>query len=233
MQPYYQAALLATPSKGSRVIPYHLDFTNVAVIQQDITEEILASEIDFIQSIYIDNSLNASTISFRFTGPLTQGYFITAQPFTQGWYPVCVPKGKITFAANTTQGIAIDIQLVNVAMPYFTWGPLPGVLVAPALANKAFKLLPCINGDNQLVAGVLAQTVKFYRGIFSVDNPAVLSFTDGPGGALLFAASLTAGGSVAFQVSGVPWFVASAGNALILNTTAAVNLYGGIGYVQS
>jgi hypothetical protein len=58
-------------------------------------------------------------------------------------------------------------------------------------------------------------------------------FQDGNVGATLFSALLTAGGSVTFDVSGVPWFNTSDGNGLFLNASAACNIYGGFGYVQS
>jgi hypothetical protein len=234
MLPSFQSALLAPPSQGSMILPYLLDFTNAAKLNVDITEEILSQKIDFIQSVFIDNSLNASPLNLKFIdGASTQGYLVTAQPYSQGWYPVAVPVGKLAFVANTAQGIAVAIKLANIPMPYLTWGPTPGALVVPALSNLALDLEPCVNGDNVLVAGDGGETTKLYRGIFNVGAGSLLKFTDGPGGAVLFASTLFAGGSLTMQASGTPWLVTSAGNALILNVSAAVNLYGGYGYVQS
>jgi hypothetical protein len=232
--PSFQSALLSQPSQGAMVMAMALDFTNVAAINIDVTEEILSQKIDFIQSVYIDNSLNASQVTLKFVdGISTAGYLVTAQPYSQGWYPVAVPVGKLVFVAGTAQGIIINIKLANIAMPYFTWGQTPGALVVPALTNSAYAVEPLIAGDNVLVAGIAAETIKLYRGILSFGGATLVKFTDGPAGTLLFAATLFAGGSVTFQASGTPWFSGTAGKSLILNSSNAVNMYGGIGYVIS
>jgi hypothetical protein len=101
------------------------------------------------------------------------------------------------------------------------------------LTNVGFAPTALINGNNVLVAGVAAQTIKMYRGIFNVDAPTNLKFTDGAGGTVLFSAALTAGGSLTLEPSGAPWFITSAGISLVLNSSAAVNMYGGESHVQS
>ncbi len=111
--------------------------------------------------------------------------------------------------------------------------PVPGVTVTPPLNNSNFDVEPLIAGDNVLVAGVALKSVKLYRGIFTVGAATILKFTDGAAGTVLFTAYLTAGGSLTFQPSGIPWITTSNGNALILNSSQAVNGYGGFGYVQS
>ncbi len=229
----YQTALLAMPSEGQRIIPARLDFQNVGSIETDLTEFLLSQKMSFVQSVYIDNSLNGSALDLRFIDGETGGYLITAQPYSQGWYPVAVPIGGVVFTATTAQGIIVPIKLANCAMPYFTWGALDGVPIVPALVNVGFEPLALGVGDNQLVAGVGGETVKLYRGLFNVDDFAVLKFTDGPGGAVLFSAYLTPAGSLTLQASAAPQFSTGVGNALTLNSSAAVNLYGGFGYVRS
>jgi len=232
MNPVFQTALLTYPSQGNMILPMRLDLTGASSLDVDLSEEIQTGKFDFVQTIFVDNSQNTAQTVIVFNDAMTGGYRLVVQPYRQGWFPTPTPKGECRFTVQTNGALIVPIKLANHAVPYFEYGPEDGALVVPALTNAAYSGALAM-GDNVLVAGVLAQAIRLYRGIFSVDAPTVLSFTDGPGGALLFAAQLTAGGSVTFQGSGVPWFAASTGNDLILNSSAAVNMYGGFGYVQS
>lgn len=224
---------MRVPSQGAQAAPFVLDFTNVTALDGDLQGSYQTGVFDFVQSVFIDNKDNSSTFSLVFPGAGPKGQTIQAQPNSQGYYPCSPVMGDGRFVASTSQGQLVPIIFYNIPMPYVTWGPVPGVLVVPALTNAALNLTPCIAGDNQLVAGAPLKTVKLYRGMFSVANPTVLKFTDGPAGTLLFAAQLTAGGSLTFQASGVPWLTGTVGKDLTLNSSAAVNMYGGYGYVQS
>lgn len=230
----FQTPNLLQPIAGSMAISQMLDFSGGAsIIPVDLTNEILDGKLDFIQSVYIDNADNSSVLDLTFAGgPIPQR--IRAQANSQGWYPISWPTGATRLLAATQGGVRVNVLFANYAMPYLVWGPVPGVTVVPPLVNLALNALNfAAPGDKQLVAGVALQSVKLYRGIFSVDAPTVLTFTDGPGGAVLFAAQLTAGGSLTFQASGINWFNTSAGNALTLHSSAVCNVYGGFGYVQS
>lgn len=229
----FQTPNLAAAAGGSQAISLTLDFTSSGVVPVDLTAEFSQGIIDFAQSIFIDNADNAANLDLTFTGaPVAQR--IRAQPFSQGWYAISWPKGAGRLVAQTAQGQKINVIFANFAMPYTTYGAVPGVLVVPNLTNPALNAVALGAGSNtQLVAGVPLQTIKLYRGIFSVDSPTVLKWTSGAGGTVLFTAQLTAGGSIAFQPSGIPWFTTAVANDLTLNSSAACNLYGGFGYVQS
>jgi hypothetical protein len=229
----FQTPNLAQPSEGSKAIAVSLDFSDGGIVVLDLTQEVLNGKLDFIQSVYIDNADNAANFDITFVGaPRSQR--IRAQPYSQGWYPVSWPVGNARFTAQTSEGQTIELIFANYAMPYYQNGAVPGVLVVPNLTNLALDAVALGAGsDTQLVAGVIGQTVKLYRGIFSVDSPTVLKWTSGAGGTVLFTAQLTAGGSIAFQPSGIAWFLAASGDDLTLHSTAACNLYGGFGHVQS
>jgi hypothetical protein len=229
----FQTPNLAQPSEGSKAIAMALDFSDTGLITSDLTQEVLNGKLDFIQSVYIDNADNAANFDITFIGaPITQR--VRAQPYSQGWYPISWPVGNARFVAQTSEGQTINVIFANYAMPYYQDGAVPGVLVVPNLTNPALDAVPLAGpSDTQLVAGVIGQTIKLYRGIFSVDSPTVLKWTSGAGGTVLFTAQLTAGGSIAFQPSGIAWFLAASGDDLTLHSTAACNLYGGFGYVQS
>lgn len=226
---------MRVPIQGAQSLPLILDFTNATALQGDLQASFQSGVFDFAQSIFIDNSENTAAVSLVFPGAGPKGQTITAQPFSQGYYPISPAVGDGRFTAATAGGIQIPVTFYNVPMPYFTWGPGTNSVVVPTLANLAFPPLALILGDNQLVAGIGGETVKMYRGMFQVDGAAILKFTDGPGGTVLFAVNLlAAGASVTFQATNVPWFNAtSAGNDLTLNSSAAVNLYGAMGYAQS
>jgi len=229
----FKTGLMRSPDIGSQCYALTFDFTNTGLLTGDLFGAEASGGLDFVQSIFIDNSANAASFSITFYGGGVKGHNITAQPYTQGYYPLPAPLGKVQFAATTSQGQIVPIEFFNIAVPYFVWGPISGVAIVPPLVNAGLIIEPCLLGDNVLAAGALGQTVKLYRGIFNVGAAALLKFTDGPGGAVLFAASLTPGGSLTFQPSGIPWITTSSGNALVLNMSAAVNLYGGYGTVTS
>lgn len=228
----FQTSNLAQPSQGSACIDLTLDFTASSVIATDLTHTIETGKLDFIQSVYVDNADNSANLDLTFYGaPTPQRIRISGNK--QGWYAIAMPVGAVRLTAASNSGGKINIMLANFAMPYIETGPQSGIGAVPPLVNPAFQPLALGIGNTQLLPGIALQTIKLYRGVFNVDNPTILKFTDGPGGTVLFSGFLTVGGSFNFQVSGAPWFNTSPGNDLTLNSSAAVNLYGGWGYVQS
>lgn len=228
-RPSFKTFTESFPRQGNRELPITIDFSNSGIVSDDLSPEMQQSQIETIQTVFIDNSLNAASFVLNVSPP---GQYITAQPYTQGTYPIIV-QGLLRYTAQTAQGIKIPVIFSNTAKPYFVWGPVPGVTVVPPLTNANFDVEPMNAGDNVLVAGVANETMKLYRGIFTAGAATILKFTDGPAGTVLFTAYLTAGGSVTFQPSGIPWVTTSVGMSLVLNSSAAVNGYGGYGYVQS
>jgi hypothetical protein len=231
----FQSDNMALPLRGTQVLPVTLDFTAAGTIYEDFSWAKQNAIIDFVQSVYIDNADNPTTLDLIISGGSIPQR-IRAQPFTQGYYAVTIPIGDaFRMKCITSGGQTINVMFYSCAMPYVTWGPVPGVLVTPALTNFLLDLEPCVAGDNQLVAAVAAESVKLYRLILSVGAATVLKFYDNPsaGGTELFAATLFAGGGLALQVSGVPWFNTGANHSLVLNSSNAVNIYGGYGVTQS
>lgn len=229
----FQTPNLAHASEGSKAIAQLLDFSDLSVIAGDLTNEIINGKLDFIQSIYIDNADNPANFDITFIGaPISQR--IRAQPYSQGWYPISWPVGNARYVAATDQGQRVNVIFANFAMPYYQDSAVPGVLVVPSLTNEALDAIALgAASETALVNGTLGQTIRMYRGIYSVDSPTVLKWLDGPGGNVLFTAQLTAGGSIAFQPSGVAWFSTASDNDLTLYSSDVCNLYGGFGYVQN
>jgi len=231
----FQVPNLAQPAAGSMAIASQLDFTAATTINLDLSPEVLDGKLDFIQSVFIDNADNTAACDIFFGGlPVYGTQRIRAQAFSQGWYPVSWPVGMARISAQSQGGVKVNVLFANIAMPYIVYGPASGITVVPPLTNKALNVVAVGAGGNvQLVAGVALQSIRLYRGIFEVDAPTTLKWTDGPGGTVLFTAFLTTGGGVTFAPSGIAWFNTSAGNDLTLNSSAACNLYGGYGVQQS
>jgi hypothetical protein len=89
------------------------------------------------------------------------------------------------------------------------------------------------SGDNTLVAGTAAQTIRVHR-IFLVCNAAVnIAFKDGAATALTGTMNMLANGSFTLDMATDPWFVTTAGNAFVLNLSAAVQVSGRVYYTKS
>jgi hypothetical protein len=233
MRVAFRTAQESFPRGGNKELPVNWTFTNATGtnIADDLSPEMMASQIESIQSVYIDNSLNSGAVNLTLNG----GQVITAQPYTQGIYPV-IAAGRISYNLNAAVGSIVGLIFSNTAKPYVVWGPTPGVTVTPPLANLAESFQPLAVGDNVLVAASGIKTVKLYRGLLVFGGGATVQFFDGPSaGALPLTGPMAmfAGGSMTFQPSGIPWIVTSAGNGLILKSDTASNMGGQIGYVQS
>lgn len=229
-------AALSNPAQ-SGYIPAHprflsmsLDFTSIGVLNVDLQREQSKGRLEFVQSVYIDNSNNQSTLTLKFLGT---GQVIVAQPLTQGDYPVKVGTGIVRFTATASQGQTIPVIFQNMPAQGFIWGPLQGVLVVPALTNAAINIAVANIGNNLLVAGVANTTIKVYRLFYAINGGTTIQLRDSAGNQWTGPMQTGATGGAAFQASGVPWFTCAVGADLDLNAGAAVQIGGQVGYVQS
>jgi hypothetical protein len=95
------------------------------------------------------------------------------------------------------------------------------------------KLDNAAGGDITVVAGVSGQTVRVFRILLMASAATNITFKDGAT-ALTGAIDLAAAGSgMILDFSGEPWFVTSAGNAFVINSSNAVQVSGKIDYIQS
>lgn len=221
------------PDQGAKAGSFRFDFTDSANLDGDLSAIFRSGELDFVQSVYIDNSSNASNFVITFPGVAPNGYQITAQPYTQGFYPITCGIGDGRFSVNAPQASKIPVIFYNVPLPYFVWGPVPGVLVVPALTNHAVNFQPLAAAANQVVAGVVGQTIKVYRLFYTLGGGANLTLKDSAGNNFTGIMNSFAGGGASFQPSGIPWFSCADGADFVILSDAAVNLGGAIGYLQS
>jgi hypothetical protein len=115
---------LAVPLQGSRIVPVDLDFTatgsNGLPIAFDLAQEEERGALDMVQSVFIDNSLNAQSIRLTLAGVGGAGHTIGLPANFQGYFPLPV-EGIARFTASTTGLIIIPMIFYNVALPYFVW----------------------------------------------------------------------------------------------------------------
>jgi len=105
--------------------------------------------------------------------------------------------------------------------------PLPVLSLQNLPAASRLSSVP-INfaaaGDNQLVAGVAAQTVRLFRFWFFITGQASVKFRDGLTD--FHPAIPFTDGSWVMDFDGEPWFVTSPGNPLNLNVSSAAQISG-------
>lgn len=88
-------------------------------------------------------------------------------------------------------------------------------------------------GDNTIISGVAAQTIRIWKIFFVCDADVSVLFKDGAGINLTGLVAMKANGSVVLDFDGEPWFTASAGNAFIINLSGAFGIRGRCYYSQS
>jgi hypothetical protein len=114
---------------------------------------------------------------------------------------------------------------------------------ATALTPKFSKISGATAGDNQLVAAVASKRIRVHSiAIFGAAAAVSIHFTSGAGGTAIFADATNkipidksgaagAGGFVlGFNLTG--WFETAAGDALVLNLSAAQGVCGGLTYTE-
>lgn len=89
------------------------------------------------------------------------------------------------------------------------------------------------SGDNNIVAGTALQTVRLWGLFFVVAADVNIRFKDGAGSNLTGLMTMFGGGSFFLPFMTRPWFTTSAGNALILNLSGAVQVSGRAYYVKN
>jgi len=87
------------------------------------------------------------------------------------------------------------------------------------------------SGDNILITGVNDKQTLNFRIFFTVAGATIITFKDGSTN-LTGAMTFTAGGAMALDISGMPWFQMTRGNSFILNSSNPVQISGAVYYQQ-
>jgi len=98
--------------------------------------------------------------------------------------------------------------------------PVPAVLTAAAINFAA-------SGDNTVIAaGGATQIIRVYRIFFVSAGTTNITFKSGASVLLSGAMPFAANGSLTFSMEGEPWFTCGAGQAFVINNSAAIQISG-------
>lgn len=114
----FKSAVGFQPSLGTLAMPFTLAFTaQVVSITKDLFQEQAAELIDIIQSMYVDNTLNAQAFTISFGGIFVP----SIPPGKQAVLPVIAPPGQLQFTAATNGAVNVQLLLLNRMLPYLVW----------------------------------------------------------------------------------------------------------------
>lgn len=107
----------AEPKKGSQVVSLDLNLVSNDTSIVDFTVSEFASVIEFIQSLYIDNSLNASSVTVLMD---VTNQKITIPPNSQAYIKILgSERGKFTF--TSAGGVTVPVQFCNFPTDTIIW----------------------------------------------------------------------------------------------------------------
>jgi hypothetical protein len=115
----YEPYLGSEPARRAAV-DFLVNFNNDSVFIKEFFQEQSREYIDYVQSIYIDNSASATAVTVSFAGTTAQ---IVAKAHSQGYYPILCPPGKIivTVSKAATEATIMNLTLFNFMVPYVNW----------------------------------------------------------------------------------------------------------------
>jgi hypothetical protein len=130
---------------------------------------------------------------------------------------------KVTWGADGTANDASSSTPLPVDIAFQT---------TKALTNASVSASS--SGDNTLVSGTAAQTIRVYKLVLVAASAVSVTLKDGASTSLTGAIPLTANGALTVDASdGEPEFVTSSGNGFVLNLSGAFAVTGWIQYTKS
>lgn len=118
LRPAFKTPAGAIPVQGNRELPIPMDFRTVASFEDDLSYELRCGEIDFIQSVFIDNADAAVNLTIQFKYGILQRIICPAR--CQGFFPVLV-IGAVKFVASSASGLIIPVVWSNTKRPCQIW----------------------------------------------------------------------------------------------------------------
>jgi hypothetical protein len=113
-----------------------------------------------VQSVYIDNSLNASPTTLTLYDVFAQT--IVAPPYSQGLYPVFFSGSQLRYLAASAGSVQVRATFLNREMPYDVWNantPASGTIlisgtvsVTPSVGSFTDRTLAATGGVSQSLA---------------------------------------------------------------------------------
>lgn len=224
------------PKQGPKTIPIVLDFTLKLAYLLDFQTPQSNDVIEFIQGLYVDNSLNSSILTISCT---ISNQSISVPANSQGYFPFFapnVPKVSCVLAAATAN-TSTTIQFLNVPVPAFIWNAAGPVLTSDAsngpvqpgtAATKAALTAGIFNSAGvTLTNGQQAALQLTSKGALEVSGSTPVSATAAPVNTVAaYAAGVCVGGLI--HITNL--FVSGAGqlNALRVTLNGAITVFGSL-----
>ena len=107
------------PRNGPLGITKRLEFTaSVGEIAFDLYKEESSNDIEFIQSVWVENQNNPNPLEIEFLGT---NQILKVPANTQGIYPAIAPN-PVVVTCRTTAGNNLNCKviLLNMPMPYYS-----------------------------------------------------------------------------------------------------------------
>jgi hypothetical protein len=111
------------PDEGPKSVGVPLDFSATDTYTLDLQNVIQRGFMSMVQGVYIDNSLNGSTLSISFGGT---SQVIKIAPNRQGYRMVLCPNPANQIVFFTTGGVALNVQLLNFPVTNSDWPAITG-----------------------------------------------------------------------------------------------------------
>lgn len=108
-----------SPQQGPKALRFNADFSTVLSIDLDLTKEQDLHQIDFIQSVFIDNIGSTSRLTIEINGV---PFPLMVPALSQGMFPL-VHSGhfKCKLSVNAVQTEPVSLVFLNVPQPYILW----------------------------------------------------------------------------------------------------------------
>jgi hypothetical protein len=153
-----------------RVLTKLFDFSAAASYSGEFFMASMNDRLQFVQAVYLDNSLNSSSVTLLIGGTEQS---ITVQPYRQGVYPIFAIT-PMSYTISSAGNVVVTGLFLNMPVPFCEWGPdtlnsSSTITVTPVLNHGA-----AISRNLSLTLGGTAQNimaVNAARKTFSIFNP--------------------------------------------------------------
>jgi hypothetical protein len=145
------------PRRGPRSIGLNLDFSVSNPLPLDLVVAQDMERIEWVQTIYIDNSNNSSAMT---TQSINSNQKIICPPFAQGYFPILVP-GDPKFIFSTAGTPIVPVAFLSMAMPCMVWNSVN------VLGTQGY------DGSTTITTGGTAQTL--FGGVVPVNGFQILN----------------------------------------------------------
>ena len=176
------------PKEGPKALPVDFDFSSVGSAELNLLLENTEGQIQYVQSMWVDNSDNPGALTIRFGGT-NQRVVIPAN--AQGNWPVItIDQVRATISSPINAAARGQIIFLNVPMPMMQFGPITVNTAAAVLRGSwsDFSGTVAVGGTSQaLIPANAARNGILIQNPTSEIEPLFINFD---------AAASVAGGSI-------------------------------------